>query len=281
MFAKLQIVATYGYISSIVHEIGGDEVEISTLASSDSDPHFITPKPSFIAKLRNSDLLIKNGAELEDGWLLPLQKRAGNSKIIIGSSGYLNLAKKVKLIDIPENGISRRDGDVHAHGNPHFHLSPENIELISKVILNKLIELDQNNQEKYLKNFEVFSKKWSNFIKKLKTDLKPFKGWKVISYHRVYDYFLRYFNIELVETIEPIAGIPPSMSDISNLENRAKNIGIKIILTDYYHPINSAEYLSQKISVPYKVVPHDVKIDPNFSEDIFKLYEKIANAFKN
>ena len=168
MFAKLQIVATYGYISSIVHEIGGDEVEISTLASSDSDPHFITPKPSFIAKLRDSDLLIKNGAELEDGWLLPLQKRAGNSKIIIGSSGYLNLAKKVTLIDVPENGISRRDGDVHAHGNPHLHLSPENIELISKAILNKLIELDQNNQKNILKILKFSLKNGLILLKNLK-----------------------------------------------------------------------------------------------------------------
>ncbi len=279
LFGKLEIVTTYGYISAITKEIGGDEVEITTLASSESDPHLITPKPSFISKLRNADLLIKNGAELEDSWLMPLQRRSGNREIIIGGKGYLNLSKRVDLIDVHSDSseLSRKNGDVHAHGNPHFHLSPTNIDKIAEAILKKLIELDDKNSDKYNSNYLNFISKWQKFKIELANKMNEFKKLKTVSYHRVYDYFLRYFEIELIATIEPIAGVSPSMGDISNLLIKIKNEKINLIMTDLYHSKDGAEFLSKESGIPYKIVPHDV----NFAngENIFDLFNHISEAF--
>src|SRR3954467_5751045 len=87
--AKLNVVATLPDLASIAREIGGDYIELTTLARPTEDPHFVDAKPSFIVKLNRADVLIEGGAELELGWLPPLLTGARNSKIQSGAPGYV------------------------------------------------------------------------------------------------------------------------------------------------------------------------------------------------
>src|SRR5574342_488654 len=109
---KIRVGATLPNIGSIAQEIGGDRVEVTTIASGLQDPHFVDPKPSFIVKLRSADLLLVNGLDLEIGWVPPLTQGARNAKILQGGAGYVDCSARVSVIEVPAGPISRAQGDV-------------------------------------------------------------------------------------------------------------------------------------------------------------------------
>src|ERR1043166_5346424 len=86
--AKLNVVATTPDLAAIAREIGGDHIDITTLAKPTEDPHFVDAKPSFIVKLNRADLLIEGGAESEIGWLPALLEQSRNFKLALGAPGH-------------------------------------------------------------------------------------------------------------------------------------------------------------------------------------------------
>src|ERR1700751_2152900 len=79
--AKLNVVATLPDFGSLAREIGGDKIDLVVLAKPTEDPHFVDARPSFVVSLRNADVLIDGGAELEIGWLPQMLQNARNPKI--------------------------------------------------------------------------------------------------------------------------------------------------------------------------------------------------------
>jgi zinc/manganese transport system substrate-binding protein len=260
-------------------QVGGDRVEVQALASGDWDPHVIVPKPSYIAKLRRADLLIMSGAQLEIGWLPPLMHQANNPKINVGSSGLLDLSGFVKLIDVPQ-GISRAQGDIHPDGNPHFYLDPENIPLLSKAIADRLSELDPGGTTEYQKNNKTFTEKWQAKLVEWNAKLRKIKGITVIEYHKLFDYFLRRYDLKLLGTVETLPGIPPTSKHIAELEQRIAPDSVRFILQDVYHPDDASKLLGDKYGIRVVTIPHDVGAVEE-ATDIFKLFDEITRRLTN
>ncbi|HSR73212.1 MAG TPA: zinc ABC transporter substrate-binding protein [Sulfurovum sp.] len=207
--AKLNVAAAYPYIKELTHEIAKEKADITLLSQGNWDPHFVVPKPSLIAYLRNSDLLILNGASLEAGWLSPLLNSANNPKIQRNAKGYLDLSEYMDLQDIPKN-VSRSMGHVHAEGNPHFILDPHNVIKLARVISLKLSSLDPLNQTYYQKNFDAFKAKWQKKLNYYDKQMETCKDMNVIQYHELFNYFLRRYGINSLDNIEPLAGVAPN-----------------------------------------------------------------------
>lgn len=272
--AKMKIVTTYPYIASITKEIVQDKAQVDYLAFGNLDPHFVVPKPSLTVKLRDADLLIINGASLEVGWLPPLLNQANNAKIQPSSSAFLDLSQFVKLIEKPEN-VSRAAGDVHPEGNPHFHLDPYNILVISDVITAKLCKLDTKNCPSYEENNKAFKQKFKEKLQHWNEKLAKVKGMKVVQYHKLYDYLLNRYQIVAVGSIEPLPGIPPTARHLEKLIDTIKVEKVSLILQDVYHPTKPAQFLSEKSGVKYVILPHDVGSLPQV-KDIFTLFDEIV-----
>ena len=274
---ELNVATTYPYIASIVEQIGG--VDVQALAGGDWDPHVIVPKPSYIAKLRRADLLIMSGAQLEIGWLPPLMHQANNPKINVGSNGLLDLSRFVKLIDVPV-GVSRAQGDIHPEGNPHFYLDPENIPLLSKAIADRLSELDPAGKNLYQTNNDAFTEKWKNKLTGWNAKLENIRGVTVIEYHKLFDYFLRRYDLKLLGTVETLPGIPPTSKHIAELEQRIAPDSVRFILQDVYHPDDASKLLAEKYGIRVVTIPHDVgAVDE--ATDIFKLFDEITRRLTN
>ncbi len=252
----MSVVTTYPYIATIVQEIGKEHIHTETLAQGGWDPHFVVPKPSLIGKLRNADAIILNGADLEIGWLPPLVERANNSRLN-QDANRLDLSKQVKLIDVPAN-ISRAGGDVHADGNPHFHLDPNNIPILAEAIAMFLSQKDPANAKQYSNNLATLKAKWQKHLTRWEKQMQPYQGKKVVQYHPVFNYFLRAYDIKSIGTIEPLAGIPPSSSHTMKLIGQMQAAKPFCIMHDVYHPLKTGEYIAQKTGVKLVVVPHDV-----------------------
>jgi zinc/manganese transport system substrate-binding protein len=275
----LHVVTTYGYISDIVQRVGKDRVETIALARGDYNPHFIIPKPSYIAKLRTADLLVINGGQLEIGWLPQLIKQANNGSVQPGERGFLDLSMSVHLIDVPTS-VSRELGDVHPEGNPHFFLDPDNIPIIAKAITERLSELDPDNQAFYEANNKEFYDLWQQKMKVWEEKLKPFKGEKVIEYHRLFDYFLHRFEFSIVGTIEPLPGIPPTTKHIADVEKLIEREQVKLIFHDVYNPQDASQYLAKRLGVKVILLPHDVGA-VNEADNVFSIFDEIVRRLTN
>ncbi|MCK5004534.1 MAG: zinc ABC transporter substrate-binding protein [Candidatus Aminicenantes bacterium] len=272
--AKLRVVVSYNYIADIVKKIGGEEVVVTPLSKGYKDPHYITPRPSFIAKMRKADLLIINGGQLEIGWIPPILKKANNPRINPGNKGFLDLFSFIEGIDIPKE-ISRAHGDVHPDGNPHFHLDPENILIVSKVIRDKLIDLNLSNKDIFTKRYKEFSEMWKKKIADWEMSLEKFSGKNVVQYHKNFDYFLKRFNLEQLGTLEPVPGIPPSTKHILEMIEIINNKGAEFIIHDVYHMKKPSRFVNRKTGVKLVVLPHDVgSVDEAI--DIVSLFDEIV-----
>ena len=270
----LRVVATYPAIAAIVTEVGGDGVEVTCLADGRFDPHFITPKPSLIVKLRRADLLVINGAQLEIGWLPPLLSQAGNPRLLPGQRGFLDLSRFVPLLDVPSS-VSREQGDVHPDGNPHFLLDPQNVLLAAQAVAERLASMDPGHAASYRVGLARFSTRWRARMTLWSEKLKPLAGKRVIAYHRLYDYLLRRFGLVLDAVIEPLPGIPPSSRHLAALRERLRAGGVSFILQDVYHSAGAARFLSRQSGVPMAILPHDVGAVEN-AGDLFALFDEIV-----
>lgn len=276
---NLNIVTSYPYIEDITKKIGQDKVNVSSLSKGEWDPHFIVPKPSLIAKSRRADLLIINGAQLEIGWLPQIIRQANNPEIQAGSKGFLDLSNYINLIQVPSN-ISRAQGDVHPLGNPHFILDPDNVLIVSKVINEKLCQLDNSNCSYYSKNNQEFTKKWKDKIKVWNNKMKYLKNIKVIEYHRVFDYFLNKYGLKVENTLEPLPGIPPTPKHLATIIDTVRKESIKVNLRAVYNPIEPSKLLSDKTGSNLVTLPHDVNSDKN-TDDIFSLFDEIIKRLND
>jgi zinc/manganese transport system substrate-binding protein len=275
--AKLTVTVSYPYIASLTQSIGAEHVAIEILAQGKWDPHFIVPKPSLVGKLRNADLLITNGADLEIGWLPPLLNRAANSRLS-QNGNTLELSRKIKLIDIPAD-ISRSGGDVHADGNPHFHLDPRNIPLLAEAISTFLSQKDPAHSDEYRKNLSAFKQQWNTHMKRWENKMAPLRGYEVVQYHPVFNYFLRAYGLKSVATIEPLAGIPPSSSHTIKLIGIINEAKPHSILHDVYHSTKTAEFLVDKTGIKLMVVPHDVGAVTQ-ADDLVSLFDTLTQSFR-
>src|SRR5260370_9553406 len=153
--ARLNVVATTPDFGSIAKEIGGDKVEVTTLAKPSEDPHFVDAKPSFIVKLNHADALVEGGADLEIGWLPALLDQARNDRLASGAPGRIACSQGVQLLEIPAT-LDRSKGDIHAAGNPHYLTDPNNAKTVARNIAERFSQLDPKSGEVFQANLKKF-----------------------------------------------------------------------------------------------------------------------------
>src|SRR6187401_141664 len=232
--AQLKVVATTEDLGSLASEIGGDKVSGTALAKVYQDPHFVDPKPSFILAVNRADLLVVVGRELEIGWLTPLLTSSRNSKIQPGSKGYLDASLTVKILEIPTGQITRAMGDVHPSGNPHYWLDPDNGRKIAQSIRDKLSELSPNDKAYFAQRYADFDKRLAEAQKKWDATMAPYKGTKLVTYHRSWPNFMERFGLDVMGYVEPKPGIPPSPSHTLELIEDMKRQNVKLIVVEPY-----------------------------------------------
>jgi zinc/manganese transport system substrate-binding protein len=238
--AKLKVVATLPDLGSLAREVGGDKVDVSVLAKPTEDSHFVDARPSFVVQLRDADVLIDGGAELEIGWLPPLLQNARNSKIDIGKPGRVEASQGVRLMNVP-TAATRAAGDVHALGNPHFMSDPIIAKAVAAHIARAFSTVDEKNTLVYDTNFKKFDATINAKLQEWGAAMLPFKGQNVVAYHDSWPYFAHRFGLNIDTFLEPKPGIPPSPSHLAEVIEKMKAQKIKAIIIEPFHDRKIAE----------------------------------------
>ncbi|HEY0456286.1 MAG TPA: metal ABC transporter substrate-binding protein [Verrucomicrobiae bacterium] len=256
--AKLNVVASIPDYGAIAEEIGGDKVKVTTIARGTEDQHFVDARPSYIRILNQADVLIEGGAELEVGWLPPLVNGARNRKILSDAPGHVVLSRGIKLLEVPNGAVDRSMGDVHPYGNPHFSLDPENGKIIAATLARTFSQIDSGNAAYYQSNLKKFTERLEAKMANWTKLMEPYRGTKVVTYHKSFTYFLERFGLELAATIEPKPGIEPSPSYINGVLPKLKSEGVKLVLIEPFRPRKTPEYVAQTIGAKLVLLPGSV-----------------------
>jgi ABC-type Zn uptake system ZnuABC Zn-binding protein ZnuA len=245
--AQLKVVATTEDLGSLANEIGGDKVAVTSLAKGYQDPHFVDPKPSFILAVSRADLLIVVGRQLEIGWLQPLLTSSRNAKIQPGSRGYLDASMNVRILEIPTAQITRAMGDVHPLGNPHYWLEPGNGRRMAQSIRDKLSELSPEHAAFFAQRYADFDQRLAAAEKRWDAAMAPYKGTKIVTYHRSWPNFMERFGLDVIGYVEPKPGIPPSPSHTIELIDEMKKQGAKLIVVEPYFDLKTPQAIVNQL----------------------------------
>lgn len=231
--AKLNIVVTMPDLAAIAREVGGDQVDITTLARPTEDPHFVDAKPSFIVKLNKADALIEGGAELEIGWLPPLLAGARNEKIQNGQPGRVLCNAGIAMREVP-TALDRSQGDLHAAGNPHFMVDPANARIVAQHLADAFCKLDAKSCEKFNANLKRFTAALDAKSAEWEAAFAPFKGREVVAYHNSWLYFAERFGLKIELFLEPKPGIQPSAAHLAEVITKMKETNARVVIVDPY-----------------------------------------------
>src|ERR1019366_1174266 len=231
---KLNVITATTDLASLAQEVGGDKINVESMAKGYQDPHFVEAKPSFLLKLQRADLLVVVGLQLEIGWLPPLITQSGNSRIQVGANGYLDASQFAEILEIPQGSITRAMGDVHPLGNPHYWLDPDNGRRVARGIAGKLGEMDPEDAAYFQQRDQDFERRLAEAGKKWQADMNPFHGRKVITYHNSAPNFAHHFGLNVVGFVEPRPGIPPTPSHTLDVINMMKRDHVKVIMVEPY-----------------------------------------------
>src|SRR5438874_3826787 len=280
--AKLNVVATLPDFGSLAREIGGDKINVVVLAKPTEDPHFVDARPSFVVSLRNADVLIDGGAELELGWLPPLLQNARNPKIEIGKPGRVQASQGIHLMNVPTN-VTRAAGDVHAFGNPHFTVDPIIAKAIAQHIAQSFSALDPANAAFYEANYKKFEASINAKLQEWGAAMLPFKGQQVMAYHDSWPYFAHRFGVNIDAFLEPKPGIPPSPSHLAEVIEKMKGQKIKAIIVEPFHDRKIAEKVASSTGakvVDFAQYPGGLPNTDSYVKLIDRLVANLSAALK-
>jgi len=266
----LQVFACEPEWGSLLHELGGDAVQVDVGTSALQDVHVIEAKPSLIAKVRRADLVVCSGADLEVGWLPQLIRQAGNPKVASGA-GYFLASDQITTLEKPSK-LDRSEGDIHPQGNPHFQLDPYRVLAIAKALDARLVQLDAAHAAAYQQHLADFSTRWQTAIKNWETKAAPLKGRKVVVHHLSWIYLLQWLGMEQIGALEPKPGVPPTSAHLASLIELTKSSHTLAIIRAAYQDTKPGDWLAEQTGVPAVTLPFTVGGDDQ-AKDLFGLFD--------
>lgn len=242
----LNVVTTLPDLRSITEEIGGDRVDVISIATGYQNPHFVDPKPSHILKLSRADMFVTVGLDLTLGWVPPLLTSSRNARIQPGAPGYVDTSIGVPLLQIPSS-VSREQGDIHIFGNPHYWLDPAQGHRIAQNIHDALVRLQPEDRDFFAANLQSFNLRLDTKISEWKTRMEPFQGTTIVAYHNQWPYFEAAFGLKIAGFLEPRPGIPPTPSQLAKVIRLMQQEEITVIIISPYYKPDAAELVARNV----------------------------------
>jgi zinc/manganese transport system substrate-binding protein len=267
--AAVRVVATTSSMGVLVTAVGGSAVQLTVLAPPDRDVHVLQARPSMMVALRNADLLVAIGAELEVGWLPAALSGAGNGKVLPGSAGYFEAAAQVPLLDAGR-AADRSQGDVHPMGNPHLYLDPDRMAQVAAALSGRLAALDPPNASRYREGAAAFRKAVDARLPGWKQKAAGAGG--VLPFHKDVVYLAALLAVPVLGYVEPLPGVPPTASQLSELTSRLKGRKGVLVLTDF-QPAKGPEFLSRSLGWPVVRLPLEPAVGAT-GEEYLKLIDR-------
>jgi ABC-type Zn uptake system ZnuABC Zn-binding protein ZnuA len=252
--AKIRIVATLTDLADLARNIGGDRVEVHSLATGVEDTHGVPMKPSYVPMMNRADLLLLVGFECEHAFLPALIEASKNPRIQRDRAGYIDCSKGIIPRDVPKS-TEHYAGDVHPYGNPHYMLDPVLAKTAIANIYNALVEFSPQYQEEFTRNRDAYLAKLDAKIAEWGKEARPLKGVKFVSYHEHWPYFADRFGMNYFGTIELRPGIDPTPRHIEELIAAMKAEHVPIVVREPQFPEKVPKRIAEQTGATLITLP--------------------------
>ncbi|YCO00733.1 metal ABC transporter solute-binding protein, Zn/Mn family [Vibrio sp. VNB-15] len=247
------------------------DATIYSATTAKQDPHYVQARPSLIAKMRQADMAMCSGAELEVGWLPMLQVRSSNGAVQNGSQSMIYATDFVRMLDTHDH-VDRSMGDIHAHGNPHVQFAANDIIPLSHAVTKRLQVLDPDNAQTYQFNGMKFRAHWRKKLNEWNEKAAPLKGKQVVGYHETYRYLYDWLGMEQIADLEPKPGISPTTSHLQSLTKLNTN-SFEAIVYSSHQDKRPANWLQQHTNKPLIQLPLTVSKGQSLDE----MYDQVID----
>lgn len=255
--AEVRIFACEPEWAAVSTEVGGEAVSVYAATHGRQDPHYIRLRPSLIDQMRRADVLFCSGAGLEGAWLPVILQRGAPQSLQHGQPGHLIASEHVRLLN-PPSRVDRSPGHVHAEGNPHVQLLPENIDFMATELARRLVAIDPDNTETYRRQLSAFQERWRAATAGWLERSSRLAGMSVVAYHEAWAYLYEWTGIKQAATIERLPGVPPTIGHLQKVLELARSAGARAILRAPYEPTEGMEWVSDRAGIPIVELPFTV-----------------------
>jgi zinc/manganese transport system substrate-binding protein len=233
--AKIRVVTTLTDLADFSREVGGEHVEVFSLATGVEDTHGVPMKPSFVPVMNRADLMVSVGFGCEHAFLPALLEASKNPRIQYGKPGYVDCSPGIAPLAVPKS-TDHSEGDVHPYGNPHYMLDPVLAKTAIQHIYEALVAIAPQYQADFTRNRDAYLAKLDAKIAQWQAEAKGLKGVKFISYHEEWEYFAERFGMKVFDTIELKPGIDPTPRHIEQLITGMKAEHVPIVVREPQFP---------------------------------------------
>lgn len=275
--ADIRVFACEPEWSALAEEIGGDRVRATSATHAMQDPHYIEARPSLISRVRQADLVVCSGAQLEIGWLPMLLSKANNPRVLPGKDGFLEASSVVPRLGIPDS-VDRAQGDMHPQGNPHIQMNPHNIARVATAMGKRMAMVDPENAEHYARGTADFLARWEQALERWEARALPLAGMRLVCHHKSWIYLEDWLQLEEIATLEPVPGVPPTTSHLSALLSGlgTDGSGADAIIRAPFQSARASEWLQERTGIPAVVLPLTVG-GTERATDLFALFEDVLD----
>ncbi len=244
--AKLRVAASTTDLASIAASVGGEQVEVFAIARATADPHRVEALPSYMIKVAKAQLYLRVGLGL-DQWSGPIIDGSRNSKVVV-----VDCSRGLHVLERPTGKVDASMGDVHPEGNPHWWLDPRNGGIAAGTIAEAFATADPANAATYRARAAAFAKEAVAAYEHGRAVVSALPNRTLLTYHRSWPYFADAFGLEIVDTIEPVPGIPPTARHLADLQKTIAARKVPVLLQEPYFSADAGKFLQR--SAPIRVV---------------------------
>jgi ABC-type Zn uptake system ZnuABC Zn-binding protein ZnuA len=264
--AKIKVVTSTTDLASITQSIGGDAVEVTSIARGTSDPHFVEVLPSYMVRVQKAQVYLKLGMDI-DRWAAPIIDGSRNGKLVI-----VDCSKNIQPLEVPTGKVDASMGDVHTRGNPHYWLDPDNGAIIAETIADALTSVDPGHAAGYAANLERFRAELGARKAGWAESAAPLAKMRMVTYHNSWPYFSRAFGVVVVDFVEPLPGIEPTPSHTAQVIDVIKAQDIRVIGVEPYFSKRTPETIARATGAEVVDLPPSVGGAPG-ADDYFSLFD--------
>lgn len=235
-----------------VEKIGGNLVSVSVMVQPGANPHIYEPRPNQMTALSKSRIYFAIGVTFETVWLPKFAKLNPQIRIVHTDEGIDKIAMIAHHHPDEETGHPHdpRSKDAHrdeAPGalDPHVWVSPPEVKIISRNILEALVDIDPANSGTYKSNYEAFLEEIEELDRDLKKIFLDKRGLKFMVYHPAWGYFARAYG--LIQVPVELEGKEPKPEQLKALIEQSRKQGIKVIFVQPQFSTKSAETIAKAI----------------------------------
>ena len=257
--APLKVVATTEDVAASPREVGGDRVAVDAIARGYQDPHFVEPKPSFILMLNRAELLAVVGRELEIGWLPPLVTAEPQREDPARRRRDTSTCRRARASSTSPPGRSPAPWATSIpRATPTTGWTPATAAAWPRPSSTSSPRCAPPTRRTSRRATPTSTAGWRSRRSAGTRTMAPYKGAKVVTYHRSWSNLVDRFGLDVIGFVEPRPGIPPSPAHTFALMQEMKRAGVKVLLVEPYFDLKTPNSIARETGAKVVVLPPSV-----------------------